>query len=409
MRYIDSGLREATQALGSWLDDTICRDDSVCELRWQTGFFDAGSLGYFASTMARLRSSDSTLNVLVGSNDGMTKREDIEALIEAAGPPRENQRLGIVKFGKGYFHPKTVHIVREDGSSAAYIGSANLTRNGVTAQHVEAGIILDSRERDDEGVLSEIAAAIDIWFAEPRRGLHLVSDSTQLEKLVSKGVIGVPIPSPPAQQGSRLTQLLGRQLAPLVGAPTLPSIAAPQPTQIPSIPPITASRPTLRVSSPSTPVAPSPPKRSPSTSVVEDSWWKQLTRSDAQRKAQGNQRGSITLTQGGRYIDAQTYFRRSLFKNATWVAEKTRTGQRREAATIPFKVTFLGEDLGVRNVEITYAPNREAAQANYTSLLHLSGRLAAEFSAQNVTGKYLELSRISDGYTLSITDDVPGT
>jgi hypothetical protein len=392
MRYIDSGSRDPTQALGFWLDESVSRDASVCGLRWQTGFFDAGSLGYFIPTMARLRAFDGVLNILVGSNDGMTRTEDIEALIEAAGSPRQNQHIGVVKFGAGYFHPKTIHIVRGDGSSAAYVGSANLTRNGVTSLHVEAALILDTRDQDDPKVLGEISGAIDAWFGTPHDGLNVVSDSAQLQRLVSKGIIGVPIPPlPPLQGGTKLANILAPKLQPLVSVPA----PSPTPAAAPTPPPVAS------------PLPAGTRKQPPSTSVVEDSWWKQLTRSDAQRKYQGNQRGSITLVQGGRYIDAQTYFRNSLFKNATWVAQRTRTGQKRETATIPFEVNFLGRDLGVLKLEITYASNREAAQANYTSLLHLAGRLASEFSARDVTGKYLELRRNSDGYALSITDSAP--
>jgi hypothetical protein len=395
MRYIDSGSRDPTQALGSWLEENLFRDESIRELRWQSGFFDAGSLGFFIPTMARLRAFRGVLNVLVGSNDGMTRTEDIESLLVAAGPPRHNQKIGVVKFGTGYFHPKTVHIVRGDGTNAAYVGSANLTRNGVTSLHVEAGLLLDTREQDNAGVLKEIAEAIDIWFSAPRAGLNIVDDPAQLQRLVSKGIIGVPVPSPPPLQGgAKFSNIFARQLMPLLKVPAVAAAAA-----IPAQPTPSDEAPRAGI----TGQDPVP------ASVLEDSWWKQLTRSDAQRKLRGNQRGSITLVQGARYIDAQTYFRNSLFKDATWVAQRTRTGQRRETATIPFKVHFLGRELGVRNLEISYASNRESAQANYTSLLHLAGRLASEFAARDVTGKYLKLDRNSDGYALSITDRAPNS
>jgi hypothetical protein len=389
MRYIDSGTRDPTHALGFWLDKNVCCDESVRELRWQTGFFESGSLGYCITTMARLSALDGLLHVLVGSNDGMTRREDIEALIAAAGPPRQNQQIGVVKFGAGYFHPKTVHIVRDDGSNAAYVGSANLTKNGVTSLHVEAGLLLDTREQDDASVLREIAQAIDAWFATSRDGLHIVSDAAHLHRLVSKGVLGVPIPSPPPLQGAaKFANIFAPKLKPLLSVPApSPPVRAPTPAPTPA-PPVTSGT------------------QPPSIAVVEDSWWKKLTRSDAQRKYQGNQRGSITLVQAGRHIDAQTYFRNSLFENATWVAHRTRTGKKLETATIPFEVRFLGRDLGVLKLEITYSSSREAAQANYTSLLHL-GRLASEFASRDVTGKYLELRRTKDGYALSVTDSAP--
>ena len=98
---------------------------------------------------------------------GMTQRDDVEALLAAAGPPRKNLRVGIVSFSNGYFHPKTVHIVRGDRSAAAYVGSANLTQNGVTSLNIEAGLLLDGLQGDDASVLDEIAGAIDWWFTDP--------------------------------------------------------------------------------------------------------------------------------------------------------------------------------------------------------------------------------------------------
>src|SRR5438046_2884798 len=68
---------------------------------------------------------------------------------------------------------------------------------------------------------------------------------------------------------------------------------------------------------------------------------KTLTPSAAQRKGTGNQRGSITLVQAGYPINAQTYFRKQFFGDATWAPERTRTGERRERATVPFSVDFL--------------------------------------------------------------------
>lgn len=143
-------------------------------------------------------------------------------------------------------------------------------------------------------------------------------------------------------------------------------------------------------------------RRESSAGAVQ--WWKPLTRSDAQRKSAGNQRGSITLVQANHKINAQRFFRYELFKKAKWRPAKTRTGERREAASIPFRVNFLGRDLGVLELSVSYAPNREASQKNYTSLLHL-GPLVENFKAKDVTGKWLRVARTADGaYTLSITD-----
>ncbi len=390
MRYLDTGGRDPGHALGSWLNGNVLRDTSLVEIRWQTGFFAAESLGYFAPAMARLRPVDGVLRVLIGSNDGITRRADAEVLLRAAGPPRPNRRIGIVSFDSGYYHPKTVHVLRADGSAAAYVGSANLTGSGVASLHVEAGLVLDTREGDDPAVAAQIASAIDWWFTAPREGLTLVEQPADLDALVAAGTLDVP-PSPPPRRprgsGAR-GRARGARLKPLVA--------------IPKLPPGTGG-----VATPPGGTAPAPPGGAPAGASTSERWTKRLTRSDAQRKPSGNQRGSITLVQAGHQIDAQTYFRYEFFGAADWKADHTRTGETRETADVAFEVNFLGQDLGVLEIPVTYASNREAAQKNYTSLLHL-GALASHFARRDVTDKWLILERRADGsYALSVLDNLP--
>lgn len=390
MRYIDTGARSSEHALGTWLAAVL--DTSVVALRWQTGFFGDDALGSFAPTMARLHKLGLIVRILIGSNDGITRRSDIESLIAVAGPPRVNQRLGIVSFDKGYFHPKTVHIKRSDGSAAAYVGSANLTSSGIASLHVEAGLLVDTRNHDDAAVLSEIAAAIDWWFTNAREGLSIVETSSDLDALVRDGILDVPLPPPPPRPRPQTTFAPTRRGAILKSLLKLPRLslaaAAPKP------PPRSQLSATATALQPVTPRVTTPAR-----------WWKKLTPSDAQRKPSGNQRGSITLTQAGHSIDAQTYFRDEFFGNSKWNPEVTSTGEQREAAVAPFRVNFLGTDLGVGKIMLTHAANRESSQANYTSLLHLGSFLAPHFAKSNATDKWLELSRLADGsYSLSIRD-----
>jgi hypothetical protein len=395
VRYIDTGARDPGDALGVWLEEVLAQTSQLGALRWQSGFFGANSLGYFIPAMERLRDASGTLRVLVGSNDGTTARSDVESLLLAAGPPRPNQHLGVVSFDNAYFHPKTVHLERADGSSAAYVGSANLTSSGVASLHVEAGLLLDTNEGDSPSVLSDIAAAIDWWFDESPPGLHLVQSSTDLDHLVEIGVLNVPrpvLPPRPASAQQAMKKTAGEaQLKPLMGIPPLPAgiKAWPQPTI---------------VAVPQAPAAVVPVTKPQAKHTVQpDQWDKPLTRSDAQRKATGNQRGSITLVAAGHPIDPQTYFRRSFFASARWVSGTTRTGQTLEIALVPFEAEILGRKLGTVDLEVTYAPNREASQANYTSLLHL-GALAPHFVRQDLTGRRLVLDRRKDGsYGLSIS------
>src|SRR5687767_11339540 len=126
MRYIDSNSRQAGDAVGSWLEEHVLNED-IASLRWQAGFFGGEILRYFGSAMARVRAVDGPMRVLIGSNNGVTRSRDVAQVLKLAGAPRAEQRVGVVSFTGGFYHPKTIHITRADGSEAAYVGSANLT------------------------------------------------------------------------------------------------------------------------------------------------------------------------------------------------------------------------------------------------------------------------------------------
>ena len=128
----------------------------VAALSVQTGFFGSDSLGYFEDTLLALSQSDGHSRFLVGSNDGLTPRSAVADLLQIAGQPRSGLRVGVVSFQSGFFHPKVFHFQRADGSSTAYVGSANLTGSGATSLHVEAGIILDTKQGDPQTVLGSI-------------------------------------------------------------------------------------------------------------------------------------------------------------------------------------------------------------------------------------------------------------
>jgi hypothetical protein len=393
MRYIDTGAREADQALGAWLDQNVLRDPSVSQLRWQTGFFGSAPLAYFAPLLGRLRESDGIVRVLVGSNDGTTSRADVATLLGLAGPERGNQTIGVVNFRNAYFHPKTIHLSRHDGSMAAYVGSANITGSGVTSLHIEAGLLLDTRDGDDPLVVERIGAVIDAWFERESAGLHVVKSEEDLDRLVLMKVLDVPRPPRPPRRE---------------GLPSGDTEAAPMLTPlllIPAIPVTLPGQPGAEAGG----LDPESAEPGEFASATSDGsfatvvWTKSLTPSDAQRKRSGNQRGSITLVQAGDTINAQTFFRYDFFASANWQTERTRTGQLREVATVGFRVNLPGKDLGIMNLMVTYAKNRESSQANYTSLLHI-GPLATEFAANNLTGRTLRLERMTNGgYSLTIS------
>lgn len=403
VRYIDTGSRDPKQALGTWLGQELLGDTQLVELRVQSGFFGAGTLGYFERALDHVASIDGHTRILVGSNDGETPRAAIEDLLAVVGSPRPNLWLAVVSFQTGFFHPKVFHFTRADGSTTAYVGSANLTASGVRSQHVEAGLVLDTRDDDPVAVMDQIASAIDAWFIEDRGGFYPVAVPDDLESLVAAAVVAVPSPTRsarrigPTNNGQQAAR--GRSLFPLVAMPAIQ-------TKLPEPPPPDpdASATTSAGSAPAAHSQPSPPARKRQERTVAH-WSKKLSASDAQRKRSGNQSGAVALTQGDyvRRIDQTTYFRQELFGVETWEMDTSTTGQPKEVAHVPMRAVVDGVDHGMLIFRVSNASNRESGQHNYTAQLHLEP-LSPLFRQTDMTGKSLEMERFEDGeYELTIS------
>lgn len=385
MRYIDSGTRSAEHALGSWLREVGEQADEIVAFRAQSGFFAADALVALRPIVEHLTGIQGPVRILIGSNDGGTQGADVVRLLEFVGPSRNSLDIGIVSYARGFFHPKTIHLTRADSSMAAYVGSANLTRSGVTALHVEAGLILDSRNGDDKSILGEIGAAVDYWFDECPNGLFTVRSFDDVLSLIDQSVVGVP--RPPARRLQRFQPDGGAKSATLSSlVPLFPLLKSDESgTKAPFVPSEFDEEGSGR-----------------EVVTIVQSYQKRLTASDAQRKKSGNQRGSITLVRGDYTFDTQSYFRDEFFSSVPWVMETTRTGETRERAVIPMYVTIDGVRLELSEIEITHASNREAGQKNYTSLLHL-GVMAPYFATTDLTGRDFVIDRQSNGtYSLTI-------
>jgi len=369
MKYIDTGSRQPNQTLGAWLKDVLRPRARIEAIRWQTGFFSGDILDYFEPQLTTMTRRGGLIRVLIGSNDGQTRSADLNRLLAAGGAPRLELQIGVVSYGSGYFHPKTVHITRYDGSQTAYVGSANLTRSGAEL-HIEAGVVLDTKNGDDPAVLDAIAQAIDDWFGSGRAGLTEVASPVDVSALTKTGAIDRQRPSPPPRPaGVRRRQA---RLAPLGSAPKA------------------NAAPSLRSG-----------RRNPTIAITQV-WTKTLSPSDAQRKNTGNQRGSITLVRGPNSIDARTWFRRSFFGDQTWISSTTKTGRPLEKTTIQFNVAVRGCSIGPKMLSVSFDTRRESSQSNYTTLLHLDG-LSELFVQQDMSKERLTLARTAIGeFFLSI-------
>lgn len=229
MKYHDTGSRDPSEALSTWLQEAL--NDEVNEFRVQTGYFSAKALGLIEPTLERAAHLNLLTSFLIGSNDSATLKLHIEKLFNLLRTPRTNANLGIVSFGTGLFHPKAFHIRRNDGSQAAYVGSANLTREGL-ALNIEAAISLDTRDGDNATEVSKIAEAIDSWFTvPPRPGFTLIDRLDVIEQLTQKGILGNTL-APKTIGNGIASDTLQAKLARLSNLPTvsIPASIGPEST-----------------------------------------------------------------------------------------------------------------------------------------------------------------------------------
>lgn len=401
VRYIDTGARDATEALGTWLGAELLGPSSVGELRVQSGFFSADALGYFEDALQDLHATDGHTRFLVGSNDGATPRQALSDLLTVVGSPRPRSRVGVVSFHAGYFHPKVVHVQRTDGTCTAYVGSANVTGAGVSSLNVEAGLVLDTATGDSQDTLDAIAAAIDAWFdpAHPSyAGLNEVAVDADLDPLVQDQIIGVAPPSWTARSGSsgsgngqgstRKPSLLPLKATPPLKHRTMPANAAPNISPS-GQPPVTP--------------APVPQPAKP----LAEHWGKKISASDADRKpgSKSTPRASIPLGQGllRGQIDASQYFRHDMFGPLPWKQTITRTGEPYEETTVSIHVTVDGTYHGIMDFRVSHDPRRQQGKRNLpTTQLHTSP-LAEVLKQLDITGMELTLDRDdNDEYWLDI-------
>jgi hypothetical protein len=266
LRYIDSGNRHPQDAVGRWLEDEALK--APAELRFQSGFFGADGLAVLLPALSGLRASDGITRAVIGSNNCETLAGDVNILAAELGLGRQNAHLGIIAYANGFFHPKTYHFRRSDGSQAAYVGSANLSGLGVSGQHIEAGIILDTASGDPPSILDDIAGAVDAWWVGTKAGFHPVSLVADISALTARGVLrSTPLPAPRTTatgSGAGAGPALS-SLRPLISLPKIRGQTPPPPTTSaasaasPSIPATPTTAGTSPVGLPVVTVAPYPP------------------------------------------------------------------------------------------------------------------------------------------------------
>ena len=189
MEYLNGTIRSSANTVAYQLAQEIPSEQT--HLRIQTGYFTLNGLGSLKSVIDHLVLIDLPITIALGANEKATIQSDVDALYALIGCPRIKARLSVISCTGGLFHPKVVHLTRNDGSQLAYVGSANVTPSGFNGQNIEAGILLDSRTGDPAAILNEIAASIDSWFSNVMTGVTQIVGIATTQQLVTDGILGI--------------------------------------------------------------------------------------------------------------------------------------------------------------------------------------------------------------------------
>ncbi|MEZ5979056.1 MAG: phospholipase D family protein [Planctomycetota bacterium] len=180
VEYLDSGGGDPGMAVGTWLAEHLV--PGVQAVRIQTGFFSIGSLRDHFDTLAGI----DVVRLVLGSNaPEQPTADDVRQLVPLIAG-HLSRSLTLVRFaGSALFHPKTIHLVRKDGTALAYVGSANMTEYGL-GFNAEAGIVLGPDAGD---ALDAIAAATDAWAVRDEQGVFQVRGECDVDDLLAQGVL----------------------------------------------------------------------------------------------------------------------------------------------------------------------------------------------------------------------------
>lgn len=383
-RYIDTGSGEADQDVGHWLDQNLVA--GIRAFRCQFGYFRFSAIQPFARIIYDVAELGWPVHIVLGSNAGSLIAEDAQLALRIADGG--DTSLTIVSFADAEFHPKTIHIVRADGSAIAVVGSSNLTGRGL-GRNAEASVLFDSAH-DGNIELQAIAAAIDWWSAQgEEQGAFRIGSDADLQDLANEGVINLPQPA--RRVPARVTRGGGRgRRLPRRNATWEPAGDGWRPP-VPAIIP----RPIENDVQPDAPVpSEAPPvEPAPATAIVLR-WCKKLDRSDAQRVI-GNPTGKLRLGKAGHPIDKNTWFRQDFF-NTSW-QQQIQNLQPVNVTSVRFDVRVGGQSRGQQNLIVDHGEHRIAGQNNIPTVLSWGPELNRELRDVDHVGDWVVLTRDVNG------------
>lgn len=389
IRYLDSGRDGPGACLGQWLDTELC--DGLRGFRGQFGFFDIGALRKYLPLLDSMITDGGQFRLAIGSNvSDPPSTDDINALLPLI-TGRRYANLTIVALSNALFHPKTIHLIRRNGTATAFVGSANLTAKGL-GHNVEAGLVIDGDDHTNE-VINHIASAIDYWSTCNDPGVYQVTSEDDARRLVDLGLVVPPATRRRLRSTNRARgSMTGRGTRPTGWRPPVNVAVAGDPAEVEGDGELQAA------------VAEGVSEKV----AIAARWCKQLRSSDAQQVQAGtNPTGKLRLAQSRFDIDQTIYFRDEFFGDGEWI-QVDRRGTIYEEVHIPFYVSRHGSEPQPITLQVDHAPHRVADQRNVPTVLGWGPELGRWLRDNDQTGSWVLLEKDLNGhYWLSIQSDRP--
>jgi HKD family nuclease len=365
--FLGHGLGSGDKSAGDAILKSL-RDTSFQKFTCFTAFASVPGVENIKPDLKSGRSSHlDEATIVVGIDQSATSKEALEALLKL-----EATTLVFYTKSSTTYHPK-IYIFEGENRHRIIVGSSNLTAPGLF-QNVESSIQLDFTESDKEGmdVLSSIKEFYNGFSSMEHDNIQKLS-SELIGQLVDAGIV---------------KKRSERDFSEGLSGDTGEGDNDPIEDQFPSI---SVQRPPVQTGKS---VQETDEKTSEEEHVEDgdgtrgDLVWRKNTipSSDAQEVGSGTHiTGQQRLNQArwkidGETIDQTTYFRYTVFGNQSW-----RRAEGKEIARVPFKVTILGDDLGVHHLEVVHDPDWEAAQRNVTTMIRW-GDLIGEIKNRSITG-----------------------
>lgn len=389
IRYLDSGRDGPGACLGQWLDTEL--RDGLRAFRAQFGFFDIGALRKYLPVLHSMITHGGQFRLVIGANaSDPPSTDDVDALLPLISAQR-SASLTIVALSNALFHPKAIHLVRQDGSPTALVGSANLTVKGL-GHNVEAGLVIDCDDQTNE-VINDIACAIDYWSTSKDPGVYQVASEDDAARLLDLGLVVPPAIRRRLRSANRARgSITGRGTRSTGWRPPMDQAVASELAEVEGAGELQG------------PVAEGAPEKV----AIAAQWCKRLRSSDAQQVQAGtNPTGKLRLAKSRFDIDQTAYFRDEFFGDQDWV-QVDRQGTIYEEVHIPFYVSRHGSEPQPTTVRVDHAPHRVADQRNVPTVLGWGPELGRWLRDNDQIGNWVLLEKDLNGrYWLSIQSDRP--